>query len=220
MMILGFGAGKGHRGAGRPGEFADVSTDRKDGAEILIAKAGRAELPVSHWECRMEAVSNRQVSRGSATLLFVLWVALTGGWVGARAFAQSPESAKDLKAFVGTWKASFQGAPLAILILKDQDGKLRGTLNDFDLVFDKDGNLADGSHSDSGDAPLLNVRFKSGVLFFTVIEKDQYRPPNDWKFVPLNAQEGELTPLLEHQENAAPGIVAKPIRMVRENPKP
>ena len=113
-----------------------------------------------------------------------------------------------------------EGKPLAILILNEQDGKLRGTMNDFDLFFDKDGNLTERSHIDSGDAPLLDVRFKSGALFFTVIEKDQYRPATEWKFTPLNAHEGELTPLLEHQEDAPPGLVAKPIRMVREKPKP
>jgi hypothetical protein len=137
-----------------------------------------------------------------------------------QAAAQIAENPPDLKAFVGTWKATFHGQPLATLILKEQDGKLRGTMNDFDLFFDKDGNLTDDSHIDFGDAELLNVRFKSGALFFTVIEKDQYRPPSQWKFVPLNAQEGELTPLLDHQENVPPEVVAKPIRLTREKTKP
>lgn len=133
--------------------------------------------------------------------------------------SQSTENPPDLKTFVGTWKATFHGQPLATLILKEQDGKLRGTMNDFDLFFDKEGNLTDDTHVDFGDAQLLNVRFKSGALFFTVIEKDQYRPPSQWKFLPLNAQEGELTPLLDHQENVPPEVVAKPIRMSREKTK-
>ncbi|HXQ26065.1 MAG TPA: hypothetical protein VN822_06640 [Candidatus Acidoferrales bacterium] len=134
--------------------------------------------------------------------------------------AQTADTQPDLKPFVGTWKANFQGQLLAVLILKEQDGKLKGTLNDFDLTFDKDGNLADGTHIDFGDAPLLNVHFKSGALFFSAIEKDQYRPATEWKFVPVNSQEGELTPLLDNQLDKPKDLVAKPIRMVREHAKP
>lgn len=130
------------------------------------------------------------------------------------------ESQPDLKAFVGTWKAIYKGDVFAILILKEQDGKLCGTLNNFDISVDKDGNLDDGTHKDDGDAPLLNIHFKSGALFFVVLEKDQYRPGMNWKFVPLNAQEGELTPVLDHQEDIPKETVIKPIRMVRERAKP
>jgi len=133
---------------------------------------------------------------------------------------QATDAPPDLKAFVGTWKADFQGELVAILILKEHGGKLTGTLNNFDLAFDKNGNLADGTHIDFGDAPLLNVRFKSGALFFTAIEKDQYRPATEWKFVPVSAREGELTPLLDNQLDKPKDMVVKPIRMVREHAKP
>ena len=137
-----------------------------------------------------------------------------------QAGAQAADAQPDLKAFVGTWKANFQGELLAILILKERGGKLSGTLNDFDLAFDKDGNLADGTHIDFGDAPLLNVHFKGGALYFTAIEKDQYRPATEWKFVPVSAREGELTPLLDNQLDKPKDMVVKPIRMVREHAKP
>jgi len=129
------------------------------------------------------------------------------------------ESQPELKTFVGTWKATFHGETLAILTLREQNGHVSGTLNNFDVVFDKDGNLTDDSHADSGDAPLLNVRFKSGALYFFVFEKDQYRPGMNWKFLPTSATEGELTPVLEHQEDAPKDLVVKPIRMEREHPK-
>lgn len=133
---------------------------------------------------------------------------------------QANESQPDLKAFVGTWKATYKGDVLAILILKEQNGKLSGTLNNFDISVDKDGNLDDGTHKDDGDAPLLNVHFKSGALYFIVLEKDQYRAGMNWKFVPLNAQEGELTPMLDHQEDVPKDTVIKPIRMVRDRSRP
>jgi hypothetical protein len=134
--------------------------------------------------------------------------------------AQAKETSPDLKAFVGTWKATFNGDVFAILILKEQDGKLSGTLNNFDISVDKEGNLADGTHKDDGDAPLLNVRFRDGALVFIVLEKDQYRSGMNWKFIPLNAQEGELSPVLDHQEDVPKDVTIKPIRMIRDRAKP
>ena len=133
---------------------------------------------------------------------------------------QTKESAPDLKAFVGTWKASFNGEVLAILVLKEQGGALTGTLNNFDISVDKEGNLIDPTHKDQGDAPLLNARFRSGALLFVVMQKDQYAPSTEWKFVPKSADEGELTPVLDHQVNAPKDMIVKPIRMVREHTKP
>jgi len=133
---------------------------------------------------------------------------------------QTNGSQPDLKSFVGTWKATYKGDVFAILILKEQAGKLSGTLNNFDISVDKDGNLTDGTHKDDGDAPLLNVHLKSGALYFIVLEKDQYRPGMNWKFEPLNAQEGALTPVLDHQEDVPKDTVVKPIRMLREHTKP
>ncbi len=130
------------------------------------------------------------------------------------------ENAPDLKSFVGTWKANFKGNVFATLILKEQDGKLGGTLNNFDVVTDKAGNLIDGTHADEGNAPLLNVHFKSGALYFVVLEKDQYSAGMNWKFTPLNAREGTLTPLLELQENISPSVVIKPIQMLHAHTKP
>jgi hypothetical protein len=158
---------------------------------------------------------------GGSLLLAAAYLAVSSFPVCAgQTGTQAAETQPSLKAFVGTWRGSFQGEIFAILILKKQDGTLKGTLNDFDLAFDKDGNLADGTHIDFGDAPLLNVHFKSGALFFTAIEKDQYRPPTEWKFVPLNPKEGELTPLLDNQLDKPKDMVVKPIRMVRGRAKP
>jgi hypothetical protein len=134
--------------------------------------------------------------------------------------ASDRETPPDPKPFLGTWKASFQGQPLVVLTLKEEKGTLDGRMNNFDLFFDKDGSLNSNTHIDVGDAPLLNIRFKSGAIVFTVIEKDQYHPASEWKFAPINDHEGDLTPMLEHNEDSPPGLVAKPIRLTREKPKP
>jgi len=165
--------------------------------------------------------SDRIRTQLSAVLLtFACVVAVALSAFSGQNSAQEGERQPELKAFVGTWKATYKGDVFAILILKEQSGKLSGTLNNFDISVDKDGNLDDGTHKDDGDAPLLNVHFKSGALYFVVLEKDQYRAGMNWKFVPLNAQEGELTPVLEHQEDIPRDTVVKPIRMLRDRSKP
>ncbi len=161
-----------------------------------------------------------QVSRAFFILMLLGYIA--GIAVAAArqdAMASDPETPPDPKPFVGTWKASFQGQPLVVLTLKVDGKALSGRMNNFDLFFDKDGNLNSNTHIDIGDAPLLNIHFKSGAIVFTVIEKDQYHPATEWKFAPINEHEGDLTPLLEHDEDSAPGLVAKPIRLTREKPK-
>jgi hypothetical protein len=132
---------------------------------------------------------------------------------------QSKENLPDLKSFVGTWKASFKGEVFATLVLTEKDGKLTGTMNNFDVSFDKEGNLADSTHKDLGDAPLLNAHFQSGALFFVVMEKDAYHPSATWKFVPQSADEAELTLLLDNQPEAPQVRIIKPIRMLRDHTK-
>jgi hypothetical protein len=165
---------------------------------------------------------NRDVAAGFGRIWMLLAPAwLLVAWPGfARQGSNPPTASPEMKAFVGTWKASYKGEIFAILILKQERGTLSGTLNNFDLNVDREGNLIDGTHKDDGDAPLLNVHFQSGALYFVVLEKDQYRSGMNWKFVPLNAQQGELSPVLDHQEDAPKDLVVKPIRMAREPVKP
>lgn len=171
------------------------------------------------------AATRFRAGRFAAASLFLLALASFAALSLSAATYQSATPAKEngapnLKSFVGTWKASFRGQVFATLILKEQDGKLSGTLNNFDVVTDKAGNLIDGTHADEGDAPLLNVHFKAGALYFVVLEKDQYSAGMNWKFTPLNAQEGALTPLLELQDNIPPNVAIKPIQMLRVHTKP
>lgn len=172
----------------------------------------------------VRTAGSRRVRAGSLGRLLLLAVAslvlLVPSTVARQGGKQAEETQPDLKAFVGTWKATYKGEVFAVLILKEQNGKLSGTLNNFDIGVDKDGNLNDNTHKDDGDAPLLNVRFKSGALYFVVLEKDQYRDGMNWKFVPLNAQEGELTPVLDHEEDAPNDLVIKPIHMLRDRARP
>jgi len=133
---------------------------------------------------------------------------------------QATEKSPDLKPFLGTWKAMFQGSVLAVLVLKEEKGEIAGTLNNFDVVFDAQGNLAEGTHTDYGDAPLLRVRMKPGKISFVVMEKDQYHASDEWRFVPKTADEGELTYLLDGKPYTINDTPVKPIRMTRESATP
>jgi hypothetical protein len=166
-------------------------------------------------------LASAAVLLGGALLSALAGVGAAPRAVSAAQGARPPaEKTPDLKLFTGTWKASFQGDVFAILILKEQGGALSGTLNNFDISLDKEGNVGPGTHKDQGDAPLLNVRFKAGALYFVAIQKDQYNPSTEWKFVPTSAQQAELTQMIDNQPYATNGVPAKPIRMLREDTKP
>lgn len=121
----------------------------------------------------------------------------------------------DLRTYVGTWKASFRGKVFAILVLREKDGSLEGTLNNFEIAADKDGNLTDGTHIDIGVSPLISPRFKDGALIFTVAQKDAYSQTTDWSFVLINDNKGELTENLDNQLETPKSMVIKPISMIR-----
>lgn len=154
----------------------------------------------------------------AAILLFaaVLVLALAAVLPAASARQQSNANAQpDLRSYVGTWKASFQGKVFAILVLRENRGSLQGTLNNFEIAVDKQGDLADGTHIDIGVSPLISPRFKNGALIFTVAQKDAYAQMTDWSFVVKNKREGELTENLDNQLEAPMSMIVKPIPMHR-----
>lgn len=126
----------------------------------------------------------------------------------------------DLKPFLGTWKASFGGKVFAILVFKEDRGDLAGTLNNFDLGWDKNGNLDDDTHIDFGNGPIFNVQLRDGYVYFIAVQKDDYSPSTEWRFIPKNAKEGELTRLIDGKPFLLNGVVTKPILMRRESSKP
>lgn len=189
--------------------FANRSGELSVDVRMKVPGCGRARTATSRRiACALTILAATLFAVGSRTRAI------------QRGLGAPKETIFDPKSFVGTWKATFNGEVFAILVLREERGSLAGTLNNFDISVDKDGNLKEGTHKDSGDAPLLNARFKSGALEFVVMQKDQYAPSTEWKFIPKSANEGELTPLLGHQVNAPKDMVVKPIPMIRERTKP
>jgi hypothetical protein len=92
----------------------------------------------------------RLIVCGCAALVYLL--TLRGSSFARQGDKQATDGKPDLKAFVGTWKASYKGDVFATLVLNEERGSLSGTLNNFDLSVDKEGNLTDGTHKDEGDA--------------------------------------------------------------------
>ena len=127
------------------------------------------------------------------------------------------EARPDVRAYVGTWKAKFRGKVFAILVLRENHGSLEGTLNNFEIAVDKQGNLADGTHIDIGVSPIISPRFKNGALIFTVAQKDAYSQTTDWSFAVKNKHEGELTEILDNQIEMPASTVIKPIHMFRKS---
>lgn len=133
---------------------------------------------------------------------------------------KSDDARTELKPFLGTWKASFQGKVFAILMLRKDRGDLAGMLNNFDLGWDKDGNLDDDTHIDVGNGPIFNVHLRDGYVYFLAVQKDQYSPSTEWRFLPKNAREGELTQLVDGKPYSQNGTILKPILMIRDRTKP
>lgn len=159
--------------------------------------------------------------RGVAFLPIVLAFAIiTTLAAPGRARPQSNSSSAPtpaLRVYAGTWKASFQGKVFAILVLRVSHGSLEGTLNNFEVAYDKHGNLTRGTHIDIGVSPIISPRFKDGALIFTVAQKDAYSQTTDWSFVVKNGHEGELTEILANQLEAPMSMAVKPIRMFRDS---
>lgn len=151
----------------------------------------------------------------AAALAFVIAAIIVAPGISAQR-QSGAGSRPDLSAYVGTWKASFQGKVFAILVLREKRGSLEGTLNNFEIAVDQAGNLADGTHIDFGVSPLISPRFKNGALIFTVAQKDAYAQTTDWSFVVKNSREGELTEDLDNQIELPASTVIKPIPMFRE----
>jgi hypothetical protein len=159
------------------------------------------------------------VSRINAKLALAGFLLLTFTAIApaVRSAQQTNSSAQpDLGANVGTWKASFHGKVFAVLVLReDRRGSLEGTLNNFEIAVDKQGNLIDGTHIDIGVAPVISPRFKNGALIFTVAQKDAYAQTTDWTFVLKSKGEGQLTEILDNQIELPASTVIKPIPMFR-----
>lgn len=176
----------------------------------------------------------RSTKRGTKILCAAFFL-LAAAFLAVSAFAgaaaqgnrQSLDKSADLKPFVGTWEATFHGHVFAILKLKEEHGDLVGTMNNFDVRFDAQGNLTDGTYAivdltntAPADLPLISPHWKSGALIFLVSQKDSYAQPIMWKFAVKNSKEGELTELPNGQLYAPSSGAIKPIRMIRDNTKP
>lgn len=159
--------------------------------------------------------NSRAASIFIAALLALALAAIVPSVSAQKQSGANADAQPRLRAYVGRWKASFQRKVFAILVLRENRGSLEGTLNNFAIAVDRQGNLIDGTHIDIGVSPLISPRFKNGVLIFTVAQKDAYSQTTDWSFVVKNKREGELAENLDNQLEAPMSMIVKPIPMHR-----
>jgi hypothetical protein len=160
---------------------------------------------------RIRKANRISLLAGAFALIFAAMAPATGAGQQKDAGARP-----DSRAYVGTWKAKFQGKVFAILVLREGSrGSLEGTLNNFEIAADKQGNLIDGTHIDIGASPIISPRFKNGALIFTVAQKDAYSQTTDWSFALKSKRKGELTEILDNQIEVPTSTVIKPIPMYR-----
>jgi hypothetical protein len=76
------------------------------------------------------------------------------------------------KAFLGTWRAEFQGKPFLTLTLRRDGQHATGTLSSFNLNFDSSGNLSDAEAGDGAGSAVVSARVYNDTLHLKVKELD------------------------------------------------
>ncbi len=76
------------------------------------------------------------------------------------------------KAFLGTWRAEFQGKPFLTLTLRRDGQHTTGTLSSFNLNFDSSGNLSDAEAGDGAGSAVVSARVYNDTLHLKVKELD------------------------------------------------
>jgi bla regulator protein blaR1 len=77
----------------------------------------------------------------------------------------------DLRQFVGSWHAKFEGKTFQTIKLEKQEGKLTGTVSHGEIQSDKDGELTSAEEIDGSD-PIVEAKLTGGILRVTTKEED------------------------------------------------
>lgn len=79
-------------------------------------------------------------------------------------------SSEDMRPFVGTWQAKFDGKTFQTIKIENKDGKLAGTANHISIALDPDGNLM-GAKAKEGEDQITSAKVEGKLLRFTCTGK-------------------------------------------------
>ena len=114
----------------------------------------------------------------------------------------------------GTWRGRIYDLPAVVLTVKDDGGKLSGTILFYSLHRNTDHDLWQVDMKNSQALPLLNPKFDGKAIFFQVSHKEAHPPrtlndpPSSFQMRITREGEGELRNLTEEQSPA--------LKMVRD----
>jgi beta-lactamase regulating signal transducer with metallopeptidase domain len=123
---------------------------------------------------------------------------------------------EDPRAFLGTWRAEFQGKQFLTLIIRRDAEQVTGTLSSFNLNFDARGNLSEAEPGSGPGSEVVAARLYNGVLHIKVKDLDT----GDTLELELKLVENAKAELSIVDVPVTPGSVApKPLILTREQAK-
>ena len=117
---------------------------------------------------RVRKTSARALVLATLTLLIVTCFGVSAVSIQV---TQPPSTDADLQQFIGTWHAQFKGKTFLTVKLKQQQGKLTGTVSHADLQVDKAGELTSAEEHEGSD-PIVEAKLTAGVLLITTKQED------------------------------------------------
>ena len=123
---------------------------------------------------------------------------------------------EDPRAFLGTWRAEFQGKQFLTLVIRRDAERVTGTLSSFDLNFDKTGNLSEAEPGSGPGSEVVAARLYNSVLHIKVKDRDT----GDTLDLELKLVENAKAELSIVDVPVTPGsAVPKPLILTRETAK-
>ena len=130
--------------------------------------------------------------------------------VAKAVFVRSDE---DPGAFLGTWRAEFQGKQFLTLVLRKDAERVTGTLSSFDVNFDASGNLSEAEPGSGPGSEVVAARLYNGVLHIKFKDRDS----GETIELEMKLEENAKAELILADAPLTPGgAVPKPLILTRD----
>ena len=123
---------------------------------------------------------------------------------------------EDPRAFLGTWRAEFQGKQFLTLVLRRDAERVTGTLTSFNVNFDASGNLSEAEPGSGPGSEVVAARLYNGVLHI------KFKDPDSAETIELELKlvENAKAELIMADMPLTPGSATpKPLILTREPAK-